>query len=140
MTFTSLADIDRIYFGIIDKSLPKSEWTHEAHFAAAVAMCLRQPAHAFDRISETIKSYNVATGVENTDTDGYHYTITKASMMATQSVISEAPDDTAVIDITNMMITGKYGKPDWLLAHWSKDVLFSVAARRGWVAPDIHPV
>ena len=37
MTSLSDTDIDRIARGVIDRTLPKAEWTHAAHFAAAHA-------------------------------------------------------------------------------------------------------
>jgi len=36
MFFKSNADIEWIGLGIVDVSLPKSDWTHAAHFAAAI--------------------------------------------------------------------------------------------------------
>jgi hypothetical protein len=33
--FSTAAEIERIGLGVSDRSLPKSEWTHAAHFAAA---------------------------------------------------------------------------------------------------------
>ncbi|WP_293907088.1 hypothetical protein [Phenylobacterium sp.] len=38
------------------------------------------------------------------------------------------------------LLASPYGRPDWLLAHWSRDVLFSVQARREWVEPDLQPL
>jgi hypothetical protein len=35
------------------------------------------------------------------------------------------------------LMAGPCGRSDWLLAHWRRETLFSVAARRGWVAPDL---
>jgi hypothetical protein len=36
MPFSSESKIHRIGLGLVDLSLPKSEWTHAAHFAAAL--------------------------------------------------------------------------------------------------------
>ena len=38
------------------------------------------------------------------------------------------------------LLAGPCGRPDWILAHWTKDRLFSVEARRAWVAPDLQPL
>ena len=35
LTFTSDIEIDRIGRGVLERTLPKAEWTHAAHFAAA---------------------------------------------------------------------------------------------------------
>jgi hypothetical protein len=38
------------------------------------------------------------------------------------------------------MMAGECGQSGWLLAYWSKPVLFSAKARRDWVAPDLQPL
>jgi hypothetical protein len=40
----------------------------------------------------------------------------------------------------NELLAGEYGRSDWLLSYWSKPLLFSVAARRAWVEPDLKPL
>ncbi len=138
MTFTSDIEIERIYAGLMDRTLPKSEWTHAAHFAAAAAMLSDLKHTAFDKMPHVIRAYNRVTGVENTDTDGYHHTITLASLQAAQFVMKAASNTPPLYEITNTILSGNYGDPKWLLKFWSKDVLFSVEARRGWVEPDIR--
>jgi len=138
MTFTSDREIERIYTGLLDRSLPKPEWTHAAHFAAAVAMLADKKQAAFEKMPDIIRAYNLATGVENTDTDGYHHTITLASLLAVQVIIDAAPESQTRFEITNAILAQDFGNPKWLLKFWSKDVLFSVEARRGWVEPDIR--
>lgn len=138
MTFTSDIEIERIYAGLTDRSLPKPEWTHAAHFAAAVAMLSDLKQVTFDKMPDVIRAYNLATGVANTDTDGYHHTITLASLMAAKSVMDAVPNSQPLYEITNTILSGEYGSPKWLLKFWSKDVLFSVQARRDWTPPDIR--
>ena len=75
-------DIARIATGVIDRTLPKSEWTHAAHFAAAVWVLTRPDMDAARDMPGLIRAYNTATGVANTDTEGYHETITLASIRA----------------------------------------------------------
>jgi hypothetical protein len=36
------------------------------------------------------------------------------------------------------LLASEYGRPDCLLAYWSKPVLFSAAARKAWVEPDLQ--
>ena len=44
--FSSDAEIDRIGRGLLDRSLPKAEWTHAAHFAAAFWLLRRSELDA----------------------------------------------------------------------------------------------
>jgi hypothetical protein len=135
------AAIIRIGTGLIDRSLPKPEWTHAAHFAAALWMARYNLALlAPPVISAIIRSYNDATGTLNTDTSGYHETITVASMRATVAHLARFPAAAPLDEVTNALIASPLGRSDWLLAHWSRDRLFSVEARREWVEPDLAPL
>jgi len=137
--FTSDSEIDRIGRGLIDRSLPKAEWTHAGHFAAAFWL-LRQPEmHALRDMPGLIRTYNEATGVHNTDTTGYHETITIASLRAAQAWLVARPHAPLHVAL-NELLTSDYGRSDWLLEFWSKRLLFSVAARRAWVEPDLKPL
>ena len=76
MIFDSDAQIERIGRGLLDRSLPKAEWTHAAHFAAALWL-LRTKVKPLSpqRCPTGFGGYNEATGVANTDSSGYHETI-----------------------------------------------------------------
>ncbi len=71
------ADIERIGRGLLDRSLPKREWTHAAHFAAALWLLRAEGAAAHARMPPAIRAYNEATGVANTDSGGYHDTTSR---------------------------------------------------------------
>ncbi len=81
MSLSTDPAIKRLTLSLLDGSLPKSEWTHEAHFAAALWILRRRPElaeiAAFKRI---IIAYDEATLTANTETCGYHHTITVASV------------------------------------------------------------
>ena len=83
--FSSDSEIDRIGRGLLDRSLPKAEWTHSGHFAAAVWVLRRPDMDAARDMPGLIRAYNEATGVNNTDTTGYHETITQASLRAARA-------------------------------------------------------
>jgi hypothetical protein len=132
-------DIARIGEGVIARTLPKAEWTHAAHFAAAVWVLTRPHLDAFRDMPGLIRAYNEATDTPNTDTGGYHETITLASLRATRAHLAARPDASLSAALAELL-AGPFGRSDWLLAHWSKDRLFSVEARRTWVEPDIQPL
>jgi hypothetical protein len=134
--FASDSEIDRIGRGLIDRSLPKSEWTHAAHFAAAFWLLHRPEMDAMRDLPDLIRVYNEATGVPNTDTGGYHETITIASLRAARAWLVARPH-VPLHAALNELLANNCGRSDWLLAYWSKPLLFSVAARRAWVEPDL---
>jgi hypothetical protein len=130
-------DIERIARGLIDRTLPKSGWTHAAHFAAAFWLLRHRGDAAFRDMPPLIRAYNESTGVANTDTGGYHETITVASLRVARAWLAARPDMPLHAALAELLAS-PYGRSDWLLAHWSRDRLFSVIARRTWVDPDLQ--
>ena len=139
--FSKDAEVLRIGEGLIDRTLPKPEWTHAAHFAAAVYLVAGRPDIAPERdMPDLIRNYNLATGVENTDTTGYHETITQASLHVVRHVLADLPTTDGLHKRTNAVLDQGYAQKDWLLRHWRRETLFSVTARKSWVAPDLAPL
>lgn len=119
-------------------TLSKAEWTHAAHFAAAIWLIRRCPEVDADaEMPGMIRRYNESVGGVNSDTEGYHETITLASLRMARAHLAGEPADAPLHAIHARMTAGPLGRSDWLLAHWSRDRLFSVEARRRWVTPDI---
>jgi hypothetical protein len=136
---SSDADIERIGVGLIDRSLPKAEWTHAAHFAAAFWLLRRPGMNAFRDMPGFIRAYNEATGTPNTDSGGYHETITLASLRAARSWLAARPHASLHAALEELLAS-TFGRSDWLLAYWTRPVLFSVEARRSWIEPDVKPL
>jgi hypothetical protein len=134
--FTSDEDLARIARGIADTTLPRAQWTHAAHFAAALWM-LRQGT--IDGLPDTIRRYNAASGTANTDTTGYHETITRASIRAARAFLAGRPDE-ALWRVGNGLMASPLGRSDWLLVYWTRERLFSVEARKAWLDPDLQPL
>lgn len=140
MYFTTEDDLRAIAEGLMDRSLPKPAWTHAAHVAAAVWITARCPALLPERdMPGIIRAYNEATGVPNSDTRGYHATITLASLRATAWFLAARPA-MPLHAACNALLESEVGRRGWMGAHWSEARLFSVAARRGWVAADRAPL
>jgi hypothetical protein len=133
--FHSNDEIAVIARGLADCTLPKSAWTHAAHFASALWLfhaeveCLRE-------MPGMIRAYNEATGVANTDTSGYHETITMASLRAARAFLREDPTR-PLFETCNALLNSPLGESNWLLAYWSRPRLFSIEARRAWLDPDL---
>ncbi len=86
-----------------------------------------------------IRAYNDATGVANTDSAGYHETITQASLRAARDFLARH-EGLPLYAVCNALMRAPFGDKDWLLAYWTRETLFSVEARRHWVEPDIKPL
>lgn len=133
------ADIDRIGLGVTHRTLPKPEWTHAAHWAAALWVIRRHGPDAEALMPGLIRAYNEATGVANTHDGGYHHTITLASMRAARACFATAPD-TPLSAVLGDLLASPLGHPDWILAYWSKSRLFTPEARLAWLDPDLQPL
>ena len=132
------AQVEHIATGFIDTTLAKAEWTHAAHFAALLWILRYRPDLNPEKdLPSLIRAYNLATGTENSDTSGYHETITLASITATRAVLAQHASDMPLHTILNHIMDSSLGKSDWPLAYWRRETLFSVKARRHWVAPDL---
>jgi hypothetical protein len=138
--FAHDAEIHAIARGLQERTLPKAQWTHAAHFAAALWMLHEHRELNASRLMPAwIRAYNEATGVNNTDTGGYHETITQASLRAARAFL-EAQKTLALHEMCNRLLDSPLGSPDWPLKYWSRARLFSVEARRGWLEPDLEPL
>jgi hypothetical protein len=135
------AAIDRIGAGLVARSLPKADWTHAGHFAAALWLLRRYPGtDAATHMPPLIRAYNESVGTANTDHSGYHETITQASIRAARAVLATHPPSLPLDKVLDLLMATPLGRSDWLLAYWSKARLFSVEARRRWVEPDLQPL
>jgi hypothetical protein len=136
--FACEAEILRIGEGLFARTLPRTEWTHAAHFAAALwLMRYRPDLDAAQTMPGLIRAYNESVGGVNDDTSGYHETITLASLRAARGVLDAYPSDMPVWRIADALMSTNLANPNWLLEYWSRDRLMSVEARRNWVEPDL---
>ena len=92
-----------------------------------------------EQLRQDIKQYNVAWGIENTDTQGYHETITQFYVRLTDRFIRQA-DRSQSIDALAKDLIECYGSRLLLSKHYSHDRLMSKAARLGWLEPDLMPL
>lgn len=133
--------IAQIARGVLDRSLPKAEWTHRAHWALALWLLRHRPdLTAPDALRAVISGYNLATGTANTDTGGYHHTITRASIRAAAAALAGHPADAPLDAVLAALIESPQGRSDWPLAYWRRETLFDPAARHGWTEPDLAPL
>jgi hypothetical protein len=124
--------------GLIACTLPRLEWTHEAHLGACLYIVRNRPDVAPERdLPGIIRRYNESVGGVNDDHNGYHETITQIFIAAVRAHLSERSPGDTVRDAVNSLLLSERGKRDWPLRRYSRARLFSVEARRGFVPPDL---
>lgn len=139
--FSTDASVRRVGQGLLDHSLSKAEWTHEAHLAACLWLLLERPDIVPERdLPAIISTYNVAVGGENTDSAGYHETLTQLYITAIRRFAADLPPSTALADAVRRLLKSGIAARDWPLRFYSRNRLFSVEARRRFVAPDLEQV
>lgn len=138
--FADAAEVRRIGTGLLDCTLPRADWTHEAHLAACLWLLTERPDILPERDLPTIiRRYNESVGGVNDDTQGYHETLTQLYIRGVRQFLA-ACDAVDLLARVNTLLAGPIGKRDWPLRFYRRDTLFSVAARRGWIEPDLAPI
>jgi hypothetical protein len=136
--FAADAEIAHLGEGLLACTLLKSEWTHEAHLAATTFLQLRRPDIDLDReLPGIIRRYNESVGGVNDDTQGYHETITRVFLHGIRLFLAEADPGEAPHALVNALLLSRMGRRDWPFRFYSRELLFSVEARRRFVEPDI---
>ena len=136
--FASEESVARVGEGLLARSLPKAEWTHEAHLAATTYLLLKHPEIDLDTaLPGLIRSYNESVGGVNSDSEGYHDTITRAYLRGVRLLLAEADRSLPIHELVNDLLHSPMGKRDWPLRFWSRERLMSVEARRHFVPPDL---
>ncbi len=132
------AEIVRIGEGLLARTLPRSDWTHEAHLAATTYLLTRRPDVDIDReLPGIIRAYNESVGGVNSDSEGYHETITRVFLHGARLFLSEAKSDEPLHELVNELLLSPMGRRDWPLRFYSPERLFSVEARRAFIPPDL---
>lgn len=138
--FTTDAEIAHLGEGLLACNLRREEWTHEAHLAACLYLLAERPNVDVDaEIAGLISRFNESVGGMNDDKGGYHDTITRAYVAGVRLFLRET-DETGLTERVNALLCSPMGTREWPLGFYSRELLFSVEARRGFVAPDLGPL
>jgi hypothetical protein len=123
--------------GLLACTLPREEWTHEAHLAACTWIVRDRPDIEIEReLPSIISRYNESVGGVNDDTQGYHETITQVYIAGVKAHLAEVGGNVPLFEAVNALLVSARGRRDLPLRFYSKELLFSVLARRGFVEPD----
>lgn len=136
--FANDAAVRRVGEGLLARTLPKAEWTHEAHLAACLWLLTERPDIDVERdLPGIISGYNEAVGGVNDATQGYHHTITLTYVAAIRRFLATIRGDLPLAEKVNALLVVPEGRRDWPLTLYSRDRLFSAQARLGYLPPDL---
>jgi hypothetical protein len=141
MPWPTEAELSNLVRGFGDRTLPASEWTHLAHLAVGTWHVRQFGAEeALSRLRFGILRLNEAHGTPNSDSRGYHETITRAYVGLIHHFLESYPAETSAAECVHALLASPLAQREALYTHYSKERLLSVVARRGWLAPDRSPL
>ena len=132
--------LDRFLEAFFSHTLPKAQWTHAAH--VTLAACLLHQGDVpsvLPVVRNAISSYNLSVGTQNTDTSGYHETLTIFWLRVVAESLRQSPSASRLHAVRG--IVAAYGAERSLhRLYYSNDIVTCTAARRAWVEPDLKPL
>lgn len=123
------------------RTLPYARWTHGSHLAVG---CFYVSTLGYDgalrHMPGRIRRYNEAVGVVNSDSEGYHQTVTVFYLRLIADYLELLPKKVTLAKAVNLLTSSALGGKDFPFRFYSEALLMSVAARHGFVAPDLKPL
>jgi hypothetical protein len=117
--------------------MPKARWTHGAHLltGACYVHGLGETA-AIDKMRLCVRRHNESVGTANSDTGGYHETITIAWIKLLAGLLREAePMERAAF--ATLAVERFVNDRGIFSRYYDFDLPSSIEARRTWVAPTL---
>jgi hypothetical protein len=122
------------------RTLPKEAFTHEAHLRVGLWHVLAYgEAAALDELRRAIRAFNEAHGGVNSDSAGYHETITRFHVWRIARFAETAATARPIDELADALV-GECGARDLPLRHWTRERLMSREARLAWLEPDLAPL
>lgn len=84
-----------------------------------------------------IRRHNDSVGTPNTDSSGYHATITHCYIVGVAAFLRRIDVALPLVAKVNALLDAPEGQRDWPLRYYSRERLFSVEARRAVILPDM---
>ena len=120
-------------------TLPKAAWTHAAHVGMAAYIAFDHGEdEAFALTKEGILHHNQCVGTPNTDTSGYHETLTRF-WCATVGDFVRSGGFASRLEAVRAAVERFGADRDRHTLFYSTDVVGDTKARREWITPDRAP-
>ena len=133
-------EFDRLIAGFLACDLPRAAWTHHAHLQVGLWHVQQFGAdEAMVRLRDGIRRLNESFGNANTDTDGYHESITRFYVVVLANFLASSPPGASPAVLADDFIA-RHPHSNLPLEYYSRELLFSVRARREWVEPNLQPL
>ncbi len=133
------SQIDTFLAAFEGGTLPKAEWTHGAHLlTGSCYVHALGEAQAIDRMRLCVRRYNESVGGKNTETSGYHETITIAWIKLLSRLLDRSrPIERA--EFAALAVEHFQAQKQIFSRYYDFDLVSSTEARLRWVAPTLQP-
>ena len=123
----------------VNCTLPKEEWTHEAHLITCVwhlenydqleSICL---------LRSRIITYNHSVGGQNTTSGGYHETLTQFYVKVIDHFMQNLNNPhLGFEEKCERLLKSPIANREYPLEYYTKELLFSLTCRATWAEPDL---
>jgi hypothetical protein len=122
-----------------NRTLPKPSWTHCAHLTVGMYYALNfEIEEAIVKMRTGIIGYNESVGTMNTDSGGYHETITLFWMRTCFDFIKEMKFSGSLFKLINSFLESERSDKNHITEFYTSARLFSKEARRSFKEPDLR--
>jgi hypothetical protein len=136
LPFTEL-EIDEFLAAFEGCTLPKERWTHGAHLLTGACYVYELgEAAALEKMRVCVRRYNESAGGKNTETSGYHETITVMWIKLLDGLRRES-GPMARAAFAALAVERFVGRRDIFREYYDFDLVGSTEARLGWVEPTL---
>lgn len=130
-------DVLALFEAFENRTLPKKNWTHAAHLTVGLVYCLN---HSFGKAKNLMRDgiyrLNDSHGTLNSETSGYHETLTCFWMETIREFLAKCDRNKGVAVLANELVEACHDAK-LPLRFYSRELLFSPAARINFVGPDL---
>lgn len=117
--------------------LPTADFNHREHLLVALCYLRRMgDADALSHIRARIGRYAAAHGI---NPSLYHETITAFWLKRVRTYLERADAGLSLAEMTNAL-AAECGSSRLVFDYYSRELIDSETARRGWVEPDLRPL
>ena len=137
----SLADIEALAARFEAAAIPATEWKHETHLIMGAWHVARHGAEAaLERLRAGIRRLNAAHGTVDSDTRGYHETITRAYVRVIAAFLRVRAPGEALDASVAALLAGPLAARNLLTRHYSRECSSPSPRAASWVEPDLAPL
>ena len=135
--YQSDEEVLRLVRAFEERTLTKAEWTHAAHLTVGLYYCLHASfGMAKNLMRDGIYWLNDAHGTPNTESSGYHETLTVFWMKTIDDFLAARGRDAGLAALANALVA-THDEARLPLEYYTRERLFSPAARAAYIEPDL---